>query len=275
MSNSQLRKKILTVVVVFALALCIGICTFLGINANSSGGKHASTSANSSGVLDNNYGADFTYEYGQSYTIGGINYTLGEGEKEYIDYKTALRLGDGYTVKLKSFTYPDGTDGTAQADGVRNAGTYELIVESHSAQGVLTSDYSEDNEQSTAIIRVGQAPIDFSNIDDIPVFVNASAPTFKAHGDITAIYKHNDGWYPSQKSGEVPVEIRTITNAYYYETGKEVPIKIAGEVLPAAGTKSPTSTLVYKGITLNIKDRTGTVFTTPNEYIATFTFYLT
>ncbi|MDE7406517.1 MAG: hypothetical protein K2M89_06570, partial [Clostridiales bacterium] len=285
MDNTRVGKKIVTLVVAFALALCVGLCAFWGINASSSnGGTFAgdNATANNSGEL-NNDGSDFTYEYGQSYTINGINYTLGEGEKEYIDYKTALKLGDGYTVKLKSFTYPDGTDGTAQADGVRNAGTYELIIESNSAQGVLTSDYSENTEQSSAIIRVGQAPIDFSTVDGIPLFVNANSPRFQAHGDIVAVYKHNDGWYPSQKAGEVPVEIRTITNAYYYETGSEVPIKIAGEVLPDNNAKSTTSTLNYsfkvgdqvKTITFSITDRSGTVFTQSNEYAATFKFNLT
>ena len=284
MINSRFKKKILLAVITAVFALCIGIGAVFCVTSNSSNGGNglAGNLGYNGGTLNGDsgdYGADFTYTYGQSYTIGGIDYTLGAGEKEYIDYKTALGLGDSYTVKLKSFTYPNGTDGTAQADGVRNAGTYELIVESHSAQGVFTSDYSGE-QSSVAVIRVGQAPIDFSNIDDVPVFVNANAPTYKAHGDITAIYKHNDGWYPSQKAGEVPVEIRTITNAYYYETGNEVPIKIAGEELPLKGdgktdVKSTTSKLEYKGITLNIKDRTGTVFIDPNEYIATFTFYLT
>lgn len=131
------------------------------------------------------------------------------------------------------------------------------------------------SKTSFADVNDGKTPIDFSTVDDIPAFVNANSPRFKAHGDITSIYKHNDGWFPSQKYNEVPVEIRTITNAYYYETKNPITIKIANEQLTGGNKEATTSTLVYKGVTLNIKDRSGIVFTNPDEYIATFTFYLT
>lgn len=219
-----------------------------------------------------------TFTFGQEYTIDGKKYKPGDSEDECMDYNAALGLGDDYTVSLKKFTYADGTtDGTSDTTSVRNAGTYELGVDLNNDKwGEWSAAYLADNAQDlSATVRINKAPIDFSTVDYIPAFVNANAPAYKAHGDITSIYRHNDGWYPSQKSGEVPVEIRTITNAYYYETGKEVPIKVANEVLPGNNVKSATSTLVYNGQTLNIKDRAGMVFTAPNEYIATFTFYLT
>ncbi|MDE6201385.1 MAG: hypothetical protein K2M47_05880 [Clostridiales bacterium] len=265
MINSRLKKKILLPIVTFAFVLCLGIFTFLGISANSSnGGMLAGDSVTSNSGALNSAGDEEhpyrTYTYGQSYTIGGVDYTIGDGEKEYIDYKTALGLGDGYTVRLTSFTYPDGTVGTSDTNGVRNAGSYVFEV----------TGPARTNQVVT--LAVDPQQIDYSTVDNIPVFVNATAPTYKAHGDITAIYKHNDGWYPSQKSGEVPVEIRTITNAYYYETGNAITIRMANEVLDD-GYTSTTSTLAYDdNITIRITDRAGIQFTNPNEYIATFTF---
>lgn len=125
MINSRLRKKIFLALVALVFALCASVCIFWGINANSSNdGKPAGVTANNFGVLNSaggEDGADFSYEYGQSYKINGTNYTLGAGEKEYIDYKTALGLGDGYSVRLTSFTNPNGVNDTANTTGVRNA----------------------------------------------------------------------------------------------------------------------------------------------------------
>ncbi|MDE6617957.1 MAG: Ig-like domain-containing protein [Clostridiales bacterium] len=278
MNNSQLGKKILTVVIVFALALCLGICTFLGINANSSGGSAAGASSDNSGVLNSAAGddvADFTYEFGKSYNINGVDYPLSNADSEYLQFKTALHLSDSdtSTIALTKFTYPDGTSVTNPDGfgGVRRAGLYEFTV-------------TNGGTTVTKKVRVNQAVLDFSSPDSIPVFCNANNVQYKAHGDITAIYKHNDGWYPSQKSNEIPVEIRTITNAYYYETtthGGFVTIKIADEKFTNSDYKTPStditsaySTLRYKDTYIDIKisDRAGVQYKESNEYIATFKF---
>ncbi|MDE5592468.1 MAG: hypothetical protein K2I75_00885, partial [Clostridiales bacterium] len=278
MNNSQLKKKIFTVVIVFALALCLGICAFLGLNANSSGDKYAGTSSNNSGVLNSaagDDGADFTYDFGKSYNINGVNYPLSNADSEYLKFKTALHLSDSdtSTIALTKFTYPDGTSVTNPDGfgGVRRAGLYEFTV-------------TNGGTTVTKKVRVNQAVLDYSSPDSIPVFCNANNVQYKAHGDITAIYKHNDGWYPSQKTNEIPVEIRTITNAYYYETttnGGFVTIKIADEKFTNSDFKTPSSditsaysTLRYKDTYIDIKisDRAGVQYKESNEYIATFKF---
>ncbi|MDE6028858.1 MAG: hypothetical protein K2F90_00880 [Clostridiales bacterium] len=269
MNNLQLRKKILSVVVVFALALCLGLCAFLCINANSSRGT-AFGASDSSGVLNSANGtddADFTYQFGQTYTINGKSYTISNAQQsDYIPYAVALGLSDTVAVTRNKFYDVNGEDKTGSVGGVRSAGLYELTV---------------DGTGQKYKVRVLPAKLDYSTTDVIPVFVNANSKDYRAHGDNTAVYKHNDGWYPSQKANEVPVEIRTITNSYYYLNNPtdQVTIKIGNEQFTDADgneisdVTSAYSTLAYNDlIKINITDRAGVQYRGSNEYIATFTF---
>lgn len=269
MNNSQLKKKILTVVV-FALAFFIGICTFFGINASLSGDKYAGASSNNFGVLNSAAGdddVDFTYEFGKSYTINGKTYTISNAKQEdYIPFPVALELSDTVAVTRDKFYDVNGVDKTGTVGGIRSAGLYELTV---------------NGTGQKYKVRVLPAKLDYSTTDVIPVFVNANSKEYRAHGDNTAVYKHNDGWYPSQKANEVPVEIRTITNAYYYLNNPtdQVTIKIGNEQFtdadgnPSTDVTSAFSTLAYNNlIDIKITDRAGVQYRGSNEYIATFTF---
>ncbi|MCH5160742.1 MAG: hypothetical protein J1G04_01810 [Clostridiales bacterium] len=299
MGKTELRGKrfIVSIIIICVLALCIGIGAFLCFAKNQK--STVNDGAPSSVIGDHTSDGQKHFTFGQTYTIGGKQYTLGEKEDEFIDYHTVLGLDpDEYIVTLTKFTYPSGKDGTDKTTSIRNAGKYEFEVEP------LAADAQPYND-----IVVLDSQVVHVNVNDINAFTNATTPTnrgptysqaitgYAAHGDITTIYQHNNGWYAAQIDNNSVVNTRTITNSYYsYSSGKNIPIMIMGEDLTTENPKSslfgtdslkPTrypdtasstsySNYLYvtdgKEIKIRITNRSGTVFGDSGEYVASFQF---
>ncbi|MDE6201153.1 MAG: leucine-rich repeat domain-containing protein [Clostridiales bacterium] len=216
-----------------------------------------------SGDYDGIYKGDYTF--GETYTFGATQKTLGDDNDECIDFYTVLGLSDNYTINLTKFTYAGGNaDGTSVTTSLHNAGSYSFNIRLNADWGVWSQKYIEDNaEYFTASATVHRKTIDYSTTDNIPLFVNAVGGGV-LNGDRTPIYKYNDGWYISQRIDEEPNDTKTISNSFSYYTGNDITIKFNGEVINDDGT----STLQD----VNITSRNGLSFANSSEYTASFVF---
>ncbi|MCH5165313.1 MAG: hypothetical protein J1G01_02815 [Clostridiales bacterium] len=214
MSKSEMKRKrtVTSIIVVCILALCAVFCAVFGVSQN--GARNNST------VGDDTPDARKHFTFGQTYRIDGKDYTIGDGEDECIDYYTALELNsEEYIVNLTKYTYLDGTVRTDETTSVRNAGTYEFEVVPL-AEGV---------EPYNDSIVVYGTPI-LIEVNKFKPFVNASSESqWLAHGDITTLYQHNDGWYFVQVDEQATIGVRTVTNSTYNHDGTEKTIKLKDE----------------------------------------------
>ena len=286
MVKSQTKKKclVLSFIVLFVLALCGGLCAILGFGQK--GGK--TTDAPSDDAV-----VQRQFTFGQTYTINGKQYTLGEKEDECIDYYTALGLSRKENiVSLTKFTYRDGTDGTDETTSVRNAGTYEFEIQPLAAGAQPYAD--------SLLVDGNKIKID---VNQFGAFINTTAQGWAAHGDINTIYQHNDGWYFVQVGDKATVNTRTVTNSTYSinlsaaktanadaNTEEEKKAKkdaianitkyimINGEKKAANGeaidTTDAKSYYEYAGKWLHITSREGCMQMGSGEYVASFRFEL-
>ncbi|MCH5159032.1 MAG: hypothetical protein J1F33_07545, partial [Clostridiales bacterium] len=242
------------------------------------------------------------FTYGNTYTIDGVEYTLGEGEDECIDYYVGLGLDpEEYNVELKKFTYVNGSDGTAETTDLRNAGTYEFEV----------TPLEEGAETYSDVMVIAQSAIHF-DVNKLGFFGNASGVNnatghiWQAHGEITTIFLLDDGWYNAEFEDKLTVESRVITNSSYtYDskdengdgvvTGTEIKwktIMIDGEYGFPSGDNNYTTTVGgtevkcvtpkeatdktskydYDGVQLSITNRQGVKYWNMGVYSAKFTF---
>ena len=267
MSKSDSKRKYLlfTIISICILALCAMAGAFLGFSQRGVVTKDE--------PITDDAVQQKQFTFGQTYTIDGRQYTLGEKEDECIDYYTALGLSrKEYVVSLTKFTYLDGTDCTDETTSIRNAGTYEFEIQPLAA-GVEPYDDS-------ILVNGDKIKVD---VNAINAFVNTQSPAWAAHGDITTIYQHNEGWYFVQVGDRATVNTRTVTNSTYSinygATGANATkyIMIKGEKSVSEPTKDvgltdKSSTYEYAGKTLSITNREGITQIGSGEYVASFQF---
>ncbi|MCH5155388.1 MAG: hypothetical protein J1F69_02175 [Clostridiales bacterium] len=299
-SESKRKSHIVLLIVIYFLALCFGIGVALSF------GQKGNVAAP---VPTDDAVAQKQYTFGQTYTIDGKQYTLGEKENEYMDYYTALGLSrEEYIVSLTKYTYLDGTDRTEGTTAVRNAGTYEFEIEPLNGEVEIYSDIVTVAAQRVIV-----------DVNRIGAFVNAeNSSQWPAHGDKNVIYQHNDGWYAAAIGDKAIVNTRTVTNATYGKGAVNIRIKneilTGDEIVAAEGhagytlnwseiwkegakgwadvewdnidlkatswtSKHPGSTnSIYryndgtKNVNIGITSRIGTSFDKTGEYVASFTF---
>ena len=278
MGKSEFRKKVASIIVICIIALCVGICAIFGFVLNRKGAANSGAE----NPYDDAADGKKQFTFGQTYTIGGKQYKLGQHDDESIDYYTILGLNrDEYEVNLNKFTYMDGTDRTDETTSVRNAGTYEFEIVSLNGE---IEPYAD-----SIVVYGAQIKVD---VNQIGAFVNAeSKEQWAAHGDITTIYQHNDGWCFAQVEDKATVNTRTITNASYNYDGNRKTVKIKDEKLletklngqeTVVDPESKTSKYRYGGtgdfdtgtggFEIDITEREGVAFSATGEYVASLKF---
>ena len=259
MVKTKFVQKILLIVLVCLLVLCVGIYATL---------SYVEYQRNN-GVFTDDQPSDGKYKFvfGQTYTIDGVEYTLGNGEEECIDYHTALGVDKHSAVTLTKFTYPDGTDGTEETTSVRHAGTYEFEIQTVAANG--------KSEIVTMSATVGQQKITV-DVNAIPLFINAASGTATLHGDYLTIYHSNTGWYMSKLEDDLFIESKVITNGYMYADATKK-VAMLGETNPQNAQSSVNLNFVDDAgrqvpIEFEIINKTGNEGTASQEYLAVFYF---
>lgn len=220
------------------------------------------------------FGQEYTFGIGAAAVVKKLGDDVGANNPNCIDFNTVLGLSSDYNVVLTRFVYPDGvTSATETTKNLRHAGNYSFAVKLNPKWGVWSEEFINSAANSgyfTASAEVKRQQIDFSSIDNIPQFMNGTG-THPLNGDSVPLYRYNDGWYLSEQTGKDLIEIRKVTNAYFYYTEKNgvaenKKIQIAGEknIDEEDGSSQLGDFLVVS--------RNGLESSLSADYIASFTF---